>query len=575
MRQLTRWTRVDTWAILAFAITASIIFARLGLAPLLNPDEGRNAEIAREMALSAGWLVPTYDGLPYLDKPALLFKLVGISFAIFGTSEFAARFPLALAAFSLLLLLHAFCRREYDRRTAAVAVIVVGTTPLFFAFARIVIVDMLLALFVCSAIFAGFIAETKNEDRRARWYLLFAAAAAGGTLVKGPVGFILPVLVIWIFNRVDARKGTWRRIFAPGNLLVFLLIVAPWFVGVSVLHPDFPYYGLVLESLQRFTTDEFHRSQPFYYYPPVIFATFFAWSLVVPESMLAAWRRRTHLTRADRLLIVWAVVVTLFFSMSRSKLPGYVLTAVVALGVLVARVFVAALVDPVGRPARIIRHAAAALAVIASLAGLGALGYALIPESFRALPRIKADLVEAVRPVLSFVAVALLVVGATSGIAALRSDARAALAAFAMLPLLLVSATFSAYVALSELRSDRLLAARIASLADTGEIACLRCFPGGLSFYLNRNVTVITRKDGAELTSNYVKFSLARAAQWPSHIVRFDDFERWLASREQPVILLATERDALTVPAVAVRQAEVIRLTSQYWGVLLSPSKRN
>ena len=237
-----------------FLVGFVCLFARLGTLPLIQPDEGRNAEVAREMKDAGAWLVPTYDGLPYLDKPAFYFRVVALSMGALGESEAAARLPAALSALALLALVYGFCRRAYGDRAAALAVLVVGTTPLVVAFARIVIFDMVLALFVTAAILAGFRAEESEGPVRVRWYLAGAACSAVAVLVKGPVGFLLPLLVLVSFDLLDRNRAAIRRLFAPLNQLVFLAIVLPWFFGVAAVRHDFPYYGLVEESLHRFTT---------------------------------------------------------------------------------------------------------------------------------------------------------------------------------------------------------------------------------------------------------------------------------------------------------------------------------
>ncbi len=199
--------------------------------------------------------------------------------------------------------------------------------------ARTVIFDMTLAFFVCGAIFAGYLAEESEGRTRRNWYLLGAVSAGFATLVKGPVGFLIPVLVLLIFNRVEGRRGAWRRLFAPLNLLVFFGVTLPWFVGLCLAHPDFLRYGLVEESFHRFTSAKtFHRSEPFYFYLLIIAGMFFPWSLLLPEAALAAWRERWAKHRADRLCLVWSVVTVLFFSISQSKLPGYILSVTVASG---------------------------------------------------------------------------------------------------------------------------------------------------------------------------------------------------------------------------------------------------
>src|ERR1700722_7371989 len=129
------------------AVVWLALFFRLGSLPLIQPDEGRNAEVAREMKESGAWLSPSYDGMTYLDKPAFYFKAVAFSLAAFGDNETAARLPSALFALALLAITFAFCRHAYGTRCAILAVIVVTTMPLFIVNSRIVIFDIALAFF--------------------------------------------------------------------------------------------------------------------------------------------------------------------------------------------------------------------------------------------------------------------------------------------------------------------------------------------------------------------------------------------------------------------------------------------
>ncbi len=569
-------TRARALLVAAAAVAAICLFARLGSLPLIQPDEGRNAEVAREMKDAGAWLVPTYDGLPYLDKPALYFRLVALSMAALGETETAARLPAALAAAALLVLGYWFARRAYGERAGALAVLVVGTTPLVVAFARMVIFDMVLALCVTAAILAGYLAEEREGGARRAWYLVAAACAGLGTLVKGPVGFLLPPLVLLALNALDRRPGAVRRMFAPLNVALFLAVVLPWFVALSQRRPDFPYYGLVEESFHRFTTArQFHRGAPFWYYVPVILAVFFPWSVLLPEAAAAAWAARRRLARADRLLLAWVAVVVVFFSISQSKLPGYVLTGVVALGVLVSRVLDLAWAQPAGRAGALVRRAAVALAAIAAV---GAVALAVLRASPAGPGLLGAGGSETERlaPALGPLAWSLAAIAAVAAVGRWRRSRGIITAAFALPPLLLLTVAFGGARAYAEAASGRALARRIPALPPAAELACLECLPNGVPFYLRRTVTLVTR-DGAETTSNYVVFSLARAARWPPRpgVVPRDSLAAWLASLDHPVFLLANDRSHGALDTLAARRgAAVTPLVAGWWGALLEPGRR-
>ena len=561
----------NSWMLFfSFIISAYMLFGRLGGWPLISPDEGRNAEVAREMSQSHSWLVPTYDGLVYLDKPAFYFKTIALSFSLFGESEGIARLSSAFFGFSLLVAVFLFCRRVYDQRTAMLAMLIVATTPLYIAFSRYVIFDMTLAFFVCSAIFSCYLAEECEDKQRMRWYLLGALSAGIATLIKGPVGFIVPTLVVAIFNGIEGRLGVMKRAFALRNWAIFFAIVLPWFVGLSLLRPDFPYYGIMRESVARFTTTEFHRTAPFYFYAPVIAGTFFAWSFLLPESIIAAWQNRKRWTRADRLFVVWAIVVVCFFSISQSKLPGYILTAVVALGILTARVFAMALNNSKGRAARIVWHGTMPLLLLSTIAALLLGIIAFNPELLKSRLTFKHELFDLFIPTILPMTITFGVVALLSAGALWTRNTRLIFAAFISFPLLLMTVNFDLLALYAQTRSSRSLAENIpATLPPTTELVCLECLPHGLPFYLKRLVTVLT-SDGKELSSNYVIFTLNSGKPWPEGVVPVAQWQQWLATRNHPVYLLAKKDQLALLKEVALeRGVEVVDLGSKYWAALL------
>lgn len=558
----------------AFCLAAVLFFARLGSLPLINPDEGRNAEVAREVQGSGTWLIPTYDGLPYLDKPIFHFKAVALSFDAFGENAAAARLPSAAFAVGLLIMLFAFCRREYGERDAALAVAIVAATPLFLVFARYVIFDMPLAFFVCGAVLAGYLAEEREGTTRRNWYLAGAAAAGGATLVKGPVGFIVPTLVLVAFFLVERRPRAIRRLFAPLNFLVFVAVVLPWFLGVTLQRPDFPYYGIVEETLARFATPAFHRTGPVYYYVPVVLGVCFAWSVLYPESIALAWRRRRRLARPDRLFMVWALVVVVFFSISKSKLPGYVLTATIALGVLTARLFGRALDRRDGRAAATVRHGTTFLTVVSLV---GALLLALELAHPGLLGRwfgIHGRDFDLARRTFPTAAASLTGIGLLALAARLSRRISLAFGAFLLFPVSFLTVSFGGLEAYARADSSEPLARRVESVAPGVDLACLQCYPNGLSFYLRRPVTVITR-DGSEFTSNYILFTLRKGRPWPDRVVPLEERDAWLDSRGERVLLLAGRGERAALEGIAGRRGSVaVELTPRWWGALLPPGGR-
>ena len=557
--------------LLAFLVSAWAVFAHLGSFALLAPDEGRNAEVAREMMQAGAWLVPTYDGATYLDKPAFFFKAVALSLGLFGESEAAARLPSALFGFGLLVMLFAFCRRVYGERTAALAMVIAATTPLYIAFSRIVIFDMTLGFFVSGAIFAAYLAEESEGPARQRWLWLAAFSGGVATLVKGPVGFIIPLLVMLAFHGSFRRYDAMKRLFAPAHWLIFLAVVLPWFVGLSLACPDFPYYGIMRESIARFTTPVFRRTQPFYFYGLIIAGCGFAWSLLLPEAIACAWRQRARLSRPDRLFIVWALVVVVFFSLSKSKLPGYILTATVALAALTARVFAAALDDAHSPAAAIVRRAGVALLVATLALALAGTALALRPEWLQQGFHLSQPLFEHYAPALPMAALSLGLMAALAILAAWMRDARLSFAAFLGVPLLLLGLNIDALARHADIRSARSLVERLPKLPDDTEYACLSCFPPGLPFYLKRLVTVVS-DDGKELTSNYVLFALSSGQPWPEHIVPYAKLDAWLAARQHPVYLLAKHQQRATLESLAAAQGvPVTDIGDGHWAALLPP----
>jgi hypothetical protein len=269
------------------------------------------------------------------------------------------------------------------------------------------------------------------------------------------------------------------------------------------------------------------------------------------------------------LFIVWSIVLVVFFSVSQSKRPDYILTVVVALGALTGRVFDSALARGRDRAARLVLRGVVLLAIVsavtAALLGASALK-AQTGEPFLMLP---GELSIWLTPVHLPVTCGLIVVALAAGVARWRGNLRAAFAAFLLLPLIVVAVGFRGFARYAESKSTRTLANRIPELPSNTEIVCWECFPTGVPLYLKRFVTVVT-DGGKELRSNYIVFMLKKATSWPKGVVRLSESNRWLATRGHPVYLIAHKNRLETIKSLAAQHgATVAELEPGWWGALL------
>jgi 4-amino-4-deoxy-L-arabinose transferase-like glycosyltransferase len=538
----------------AILIAGVVILWGLGAPPLMQPDEGRNAEVAREMAAAGTWVVPTLEGHPYLDKPAAYFVAVALSLLAFGDNAFAARLPSALCGLGVLAMLYAFARRYHDRSTASLVVVVVATTPLVIAFSRIVIMDMALALCTTAAILAPFVAESGVAPDR-RWHVVGAAAAGCGTLVKGPVGFLVPALVLTAFFWWDGRPGALRRVFSLANVAIVVALVAPWFLALAHAHPEFVRYGVVEETFNRFFTPAFHRGQPFWFFGPLFLATLMPWTLLAVPMALLAWRERARLVPADRLLIAWTVVVVVFFSLSRTKQPGYILSGVIAAAALVGRGLGLAWRSPSG----VAGVTAARVALtLGALAVVGAAALYVVPNARAWLMIVRPQLL-----------VAFMVMAALGVVAFRTRRVVHVVASFVVLQLTLVTVALDGPVLYARMRSVASLAERLADVPRATEIAVFENYPAGLSFYLGRTLTVMG-KDAYPLRSNFITYWLRRQSDPPPTVVAADAREAWLGSRRTDVVIVAPSSQRETLASWLGGRAELHQVDPGWWAAFVT-----
>lgn len=554
----------------AILLTAAFTYG-LGGYSLLDPDEGRNAEIAREMAVTNDYMLPRLNGVPYVDKPVLYFAAGALVMELLGPTVASARLPSLLFAVGTLGLVAWFAGRTLGSAAAWIAAIATAATPFMLAYARTVIFDTALTLFVVGALVGFYLAVEESSPRqppsgsgtpdrpgrrwgsgeRAAWWRAAAwGALALGVLTKGPVALAVPLMVVLPYA---VWRRRWRALADPIAVLLFAAIVMPWLFVMAREVPSYLEYVVVTETASRLTTRELERWGPFWYFLAIFPAAALPWSVVAA----AAWRgRRTgngegHGSTAPLrvFLLLWLLVPLLFFTLSQSKRPQYVLPMVPAVGLLVAVLWHAAGATESGggRVVPGVRVAGGALFAM-SLAFVA--GATVIPRLVPASPAVAA----AIPPTAVALGIVCLIAGTACWPAARRWDA-----ALLVLALPVAAIPFVGAPLLREIGRDR-SAAEIAEAVDhvltpATEVIGVHVYPPSLPFYLRRTITLAT-DDGVELTSNYVIRHFNEVARLSRATVRSGDWWRQaLFNCDRPRIFVAASRDRVIRETLAARLA--------------------
>jgi len=308
---------------------------------LWEPDEGRYAEIAREMYLSGDYVTPRDDFVRYFEKPPLVYWCETAAMAIFGVNEFAVRLPAALFSAAQVVVTAALAEIMFGEAFAILAAVALALSPLFFGFARFATLDPALAFFMTAALGAFYrAARTRDFGCRAArgWLVACAALLALGTLAKGPVAPALcgAIGLIWMILERRAREIV-RMAWLPA-IAAYFAIAGPWFVLAAHRNPDFLRFFFIHEHVQRYLTNTEHGWGP-WFFVPIIVGGAWPWILFAPfgwhEERTAAAAPPSHRSEL-RFLLIWLLVVFVFFSIPRAKLGSYILPALPALSILSA-----------------------------------------------------------------------------------------------------------------------------------------------------------------------------------------------------------------------------------------------
>ena len=323
-----------TSGVAIFCLVALYFWGNGALA-VTAPVEVNYAQTAKEMLAAGDYLSPQIYGNYWYDKPIFFYWELIAAFSVFGVTDFAARFFPALFAAVGLVMTYAFARRLYDERTAFRAAIILGTGALYSFLAKLILTDMSLFVFFGGTLAAFFIGYYEREQK----YFYIAYACAGlAVLTKGPIGLLLPGLVILVFLALARDLSALRRMCIPTGLLVFAAVCAPWYIYMYFAHgADFVNTFLGIHNVLRATVSEHAQWDVWCFYLGIYFIGMFPWSFALPLALYRAWRIRPDIDVRTLFLLVWAIVVPVFFQFMATKYPTYSFPAFLPTAILTAR----------------------------------------------------------------------------------------------------------------------------------------------------------------------------------------------------------------------------------------------
>lgn len=337
---MTERPRLQTDWVLILGFCAFLFFWGLNYFGLIGADEPRYAQIAREMLTRHDWITPTLGGKPWLEKPPLYYWQAMISYSVFRVSDWAARLPSALDASLMVLGIYLFLRR-FRPGFQLDGALMTASTAAAIGFSRAAATDMPLAASFTIGMLAWF---AWYESGKRIYLAAFYGFVGLGALAKGPISLFLAAAIILLFAGFTRDfRIAWRTLWIPG-ILVFCALDLPWYIAVQLRNPEFFRVFILQHNLARFGTSLYHHEESFWYYAPVALLALVPWSIFVVDSIFESVRlwwaaRRTIAHTEDALLVflvIWLLFPILFFSMSESKLPGYLLPAMPAGTILLA-----------------------------------------------------------------------------------------------------------------------------------------------------------------------------------------------------------------------------------------------
>jgi 4-amino-4-deoxy-L-arabinose transferase-like glycosyltransferase len=325
--------RMTTSFVLFAIITIFLSLFRLGSFTLFDVDEAVFSEATREMVDSGNWLTPTYNGESRFDKPILFYWIMACSYRLFGINEFGARFPSAIASILLALSLYLFVRRFRDEENALFCGISFVLSLYFVAYSHSAVTDMTLTLFIALSLFSFYLSQAGGKHANAYTYAFYAFSALA-FLTKGLVGIVFPFGIAMLYLDITEGWRSIKKIFSIKGILLFISISAPWYIAQFMMNgQSFIDNFFIKHHFRRYFEVISGHSGPFYYFIPVLIIGLFPWIVFLASGVRDALREKERLNLFS---LLWLAFIVIFFSLSTTKLPNYILPAVPAASILIA-----------------------------------------------------------------------------------------------------------------------------------------------------------------------------------------------------------------------------------------------
>jgi 4-amino-4-deoxy-L-arabinose transferase-like glycosyltransferase len=365
-----------------------LFFLGLGDMGLTDRDEGRNAEAGREMFDSGDRLTPTFNGELRVAKPVFLYWLMDQSYRLFGVNEFAARFPSALFGVGLVLIQYLFLVHQRDRTVALFGGLMLLLNLEILALGRMALTDSVLIFFTTASLY-GFWLGLHGTGGVRRWIWMFYIGMAVATLTKGPVGFAVPLITMALYLTWTRRWPLyWQHGVPLAGTVLFILLAAPWYAAMFLVHGDAYATGAKVHTIGRFLAPMEGHNGTIFFYLPVLLLGFFPWSALLPVPLYRTFKDWYQLRRArsqpdptgsselDLFAALWVVGVFVFFTASSTRLPHYIGPLFPAAALLTASYWSRCLQDPTTKGIRGSIH------LMMGLGYLLAIGFACLPTLY-------------------------------------------------------------------------------------------------------------------------------------------------------------------------------------------------